>query len=94
MKDSFSAIKRMKSKGAGYLDNFAPSFLKSLGPLDLQELLSINLLVKLDSSVSPVSLHPVFLNYWGECLLIVFTTSLKQNVIQSIPSHILLKLDL
>ena len=36
-----SAIKRMKGKGAAGSDNFPPSFLKSLGPLALQELLSI-----------------------------------------------------
>ena len=36
-----SAIKRMKGKGAAGLGNIPPSFLKSLGPLALQELLSI-----------------------------------------------------
>ena len=36
-----SAIKRMKDKGAAGPDNIPPSFLKSLGPLFLQELLSI-----------------------------------------------------
>ena len=36
-----SAIKRMKGKGAAGPDNFPPSFLKLLGPLALQELLSI-----------------------------------------------------
>ena len=36
-----SAIKKMKSKGAAGPDNIPPSFLKSLGPLALQELLSI-----------------------------------------------------
>ena len=36
-----SAIKRMKGKGAAGPDNIPPSFLKSLGPLALQELLSI-----------------------------------------------------
>ena len=35
------AIKRMKGKGAAGTDNIPPSFLKSLGPLALQELLSI-----------------------------------------------------
>ena len=36
-----SAIKKMKGKGAAGPDNIPPSFLKSLGPLTLQELLSI-----------------------------------------------------
>ena len=36
-----SAIKKMKGKGAAGPDNIPPSFLKSLGPLALQELLSI-----------------------------------------------------
>ena len=36
-----SAIKRMKDKGAAGPDNIPPSFLKALGPLALQELLSI-----------------------------------------------------
>ena len=36
-----SAIKRTKGKGAAGPDNIPPSFLKSLGPLALQELLSI-----------------------------------------------------
>ena len=36
-----SAIKRMKGKGAAGSDNIPPSFLKALGPLALQELLSI-----------------------------------------------------
>ena len=36
-----SAIKRMKVKGAGGPNNIPPSFLKALGPLALQELLSI-----------------------------------------------------
>ena len=36
-----SAIKRMKSKGAAGPENIPPSFLKSLGPMALQELLSI-----------------------------------------------------
>ena len=36
-----SAIKRMKGKGAAGSDNIPPSFLKSLGPLVLQELLPI-----------------------------------------------------
>ena len=36
-----SAIKRMKGKRAAGPDNISPSFLKSLGPLALQELLSI-----------------------------------------------------
>ena len=36
-----SVIKRMKGKGAAGRDNIPPSFLKLLGPLALQELLSI-----------------------------------------------------
>ena len=36
-----SAIKKMKGKGAASPDNIPPSFLKSLGPLALQESLSI-----------------------------------------------------
>ena len=36
-----SAIKKMKGKGAAGLDNILLSFLKSLGPLTFQELLSI-----------------------------------------------------
>ena len=36
-----SAIKKMKGEGAAGPDNIPPSFLKSLGPLALQELLSI-----------------------------------------------------
>ena len=36
-----SAIKNMKGKGAAGPDNIPPSFLKSLGPLALQKLLSI-----------------------------------------------------
>ena len=36
-----SAIKKMKGKGAADPDNILASFLKSLGPLALQELLSI-----------------------------------------------------
>ena len=36
-----STIKRMKGNGADRPDNIPPSFLKSLGPLVLQELLSI-----------------------------------------------------
>ena len=36
-----SAIKKMKAKGAAGPGNIPPSFLKSLGPLALQELLSI-----------------------------------------------------
>ena len=36
-----SAIKKMKGKGAAGPENIQPSFLKSLGPLALQELLSI-----------------------------------------------------
>ena len=36
-----SAIKKMKGKGAAGPHNIQPSFLKSLGPLALQELLSI-----------------------------------------------------
>ena len=36
-----SAIKQMKGKGAAGPDNIPPSFLKSFGPLALQELLSI-----------------------------------------------------
>ena len=36
-----SAIKRMKSKGAAGPENIPPSFLKSLGPMALQESLSI-----------------------------------------------------
>ena len=35
------AIKKMKGKGAAGPNNIPPSFLKSLGPLALQELLSI-----------------------------------------------------
>ena len=41
MSELQSAIKRMKGKGAAGPDNIPPSFLKSLGPLSLQELLSI-----------------------------------------------------
>ena len=41
MGELLSAIKKMKGKGAADPDNIPPSFLKSLGPLDLQELLSI-----------------------------------------------------
>ena len=36
-----SSIKRMKVKGVSGSNNIPPSFLKSLGPLALQELLSI-----------------------------------------------------
>ena len=36
-----SAVKKMKGEGAAGPDNIPPSFLKSLGPLALQELLSI-----------------------------------------------------
>ena len=41
MEELLSAIKNMKDKGAAGADNILPSFLKSLGPLALQELLSI-----------------------------------------------------
>ena len=44
MEELLSAIKNMKNmkdKGAACADNIPPSFLKSLGPLALQELLSI-----------------------------------------------------
>ena len=41
MSELQSAIKKMKDKGAAGPDNIPPSFLKSLGPLALQELLSI-----------------------------------------------------
>ena len=41
MDELLSAIKKMKSRGVADPDNFAPSFLKSLGPLVLQELLSL-----------------------------------------------------
>ena len=41
MGELLSAIKKMKSKGAVGPDNIPPSFLKSLGPLALQESLSI-----------------------------------------------------
>ena len=41
MSELQSAIKKMKGKGAADSDNIPPSFLKSLGPLALQELLSI-----------------------------------------------------
>ena len=41
MGESQSAIKKMKGKGAAGPDNIPPSFLKSLRPLALQELLSI-----------------------------------------------------
>ena len=41
MNELQSAIKRMKGKGAAGLDNIPLSFLKALGPLALQELLSI-----------------------------------------------------
>ena len=41
MSELQSAIKKMKGKGAAGPDNVPPSFLKSLGPLALQELLSI-----------------------------------------------------
>ena len=41
MSELQSAIKKMKGKGAAGPDNIPPSFLKSLGPLALQELLSI-----------------------------------------------------
>ena len=41
MSELQSAIKKMKGKGAAGPDNISPSFLKSLGPLALQELLSI-----------------------------------------------------
>ena len=42
MSELQSAIKKMKGKGAAGPDNISPSFLKSLGPLALQELLSIS----------------------------------------------------
>ena len=41
MGELLSAIKKMKGKGAAGPDNIPPSFLKSLGPLALQELLFI-----------------------------------------------------
>ena len=41
MSELQSAIKKTKGKGAAGPDNILPSFLKSLGPLALQELLSI-----------------------------------------------------
>ena len=41
MSELQSAIKKMKGKGGAGPDNIPPSFLKSLGPLALQELLSI-----------------------------------------------------
>ena len=41
MSELQSAIKKMKGKGAAGPDNIPPSFLKSLGPLALQESLSI-----------------------------------------------------
>ena len=41
MSELQSAIKKMKGKGAAGPDNIPPSFLKSLGPMALQELLSI-----------------------------------------------------
>ena len=41
MGELLSVIKKMKGKGAAGPDNIPPSFLKSLGPLALQELLSI-----------------------------------------------------
>ena len=41
MSELLSAIKKMKGKGAVGPDNITPSFLKSLSPLALQELLSI-----------------------------------------------------
>ena len=41
MSELQSDIKKMKGKGAAGPDNIPPSFLKSLGPLALQELLSI-----------------------------------------------------
>ena len=41
MSELKSSIKKMKGKGAAGSDNIPPSFLKSLGPLALQELLSI-----------------------------------------------------
>ena len=51
-----SAIKKTKGKGAAGSDNIPPSFLKSLGPLALQELLSIFQLIILTFSV-PTSLE-------------------------------------
>ena len=41
MSEVLSAIQKMKRKGAAGPDNTPPTFLKSLGPLALQELLSI-----------------------------------------------------
>ena len=41
MSELQSAIEKMKGKGAAGPDNIPPSFLKSLGPLALQELLPI-----------------------------------------------------
>ena len=41
MSEQQSAIKKKKGKGAAGPDNIPPSFLKSLGPLALQELLFI-----------------------------------------------------
>ena len=48
MSELQSAIKKMKGKGAAGPDNIPPSFLKSLSPLALQELLSM-----FNSSFSP-----------------------------------------
>ena len=48
MSELQSAIKKMKGKGAADPDNIPPSFLKSLSPLALQELLSM-----FNSSFSP-----------------------------------------
>ena len=41
MSERLSAFQKMKRKGAAGPDNIPPTFLKSLGPLALQELLSI-----------------------------------------------------
>ena len=41
MGELLPAIKKMKGKGATDSDNIPPSFLKSLSPLALQELLSM-----------------------------------------------------
>ena len=52
MSELQSAIKKMKGKGAAAPNNIPPSFLKSLGTLALQELLSI-----FNSSFSLLTVH-------------------------------------